>query len=49
MTDRTAGHLYHAHMGFNPFRPQSRSVTDILLVAGFAALTIAVVLWAFLG
>ena len=43
------GHTYHAAMGFNPFRPQSRSITDIVLVVGFGVLTIAVVLWAFLG
>lgn len=38
-----------ALMGFNPFRPQNPSVLDVVLVVGFAALTVAVVLWAFFG
>jgi hypothetical protein len=36
-------------MGFNPFRPQDKNTTDIVLVVGFAALTVAVLLWAFFG
>lgn len=36
-------------MGFNPFRPQNRTTTDIALVVGFALVTALVVLWAFFG
>ncbi len=40
---------YHVGVGFNPFRPQNKSAADIALVAGFALLTLAVVLWAIFG
>ena len=33
-------------MGFNPFRPQSNTTTDVLIVASFVVITIAFVLWA---
>lgn len=36
-------------MGFNPFRPQSKSAFDVALVAGAVALTVGVVLWALFG
>ena len=36
-------------VGFNPFRPQNRTATDVALVVGFAAITAALVIWAFLG
>jgi hypothetical protein len=36
-------------VGFNPFRPQSSTTTDIVIVVGFAVLTALVVLWAFFG
>lgn len=36
-------------MGFNPFGKQSKSVLDIALVVGFIALTVALVVWGFLG
>jgi len=36
-------------MGFNPFRDQKRSATDIVLVVVFAALTLAFVAWGFFG
>ncbi len=36
-------------MGFNPFRRQRVSATDIALVAGFVILTLALVAWGFLG
>ena len=36
-------------MGLNPFRKQRKNLLDIGLVIGFAALTIAVVLWGFFG
>ncbi|CAN5507658.1 hypothetical protein BH24ACT7_BH24ACT7_09700 [soil metagenome] len=36
-------------MGLNPFRRQRTSVTDIILVAGFIILTLALVAWGFLG
>jgi hypothetical protein len=36
-------------MGFNPFRRRRSTAVDVALVVGFAALTLAVVLWGFLG
>lgn len=33
-------------MGFNPFRPQTRTAFDIAMVVGAIALTLAVVAWA---
>ena len=36
-------------MGFNPFRPQRNTATDVVLVVSFAALTVVAVLWAFFG
>ncbi len=36
-------------MGFNPFRNQKRSATDIALVVVFVLLTLAVVAWGFFG
>jgi len=36
-------------MGFNPFREQKRSATDILLVVVFVVVTLAVVAWGFFG
>jgi hypothetical protein len=36
-------------MGFNPFRPQHRSVLDIVIVAGALVATLAVVGWAIFG
>ena len=49
LTSGPRGLPYHELMGFNPFRPQSKSTADIFLVAGFTVLTAVVVLWAFLG
>jgi len=36
-------------MGFNPFRQQKRSVTDIVLVVVFVVLTLGLVGWGFFG
>jgi hypothetical protein len=36
-------------MGFNPFRPQTRTTLDIALVVGALALTIGAVVWAVIG
>jgi hypothetical protein len=36
-------------MGFNPFRDQKRSATDIVLVVVFVAVTLAFVAWGFFG
>jgi hypothetical protein len=36
-------------MGFNPFRRQRKTALDVLLVAGFALLTLGFVLWGFYG
>lgn len=36
-------------MGFNPFRKQRNSAADITIVAVFALVTVAVVLWGFFG
>lgn len=33
-------------MGFNPFRPQTRTPLDIAMVVGAILATLAVVLWA---
>jgi hypothetical protein len=41
--------LYHRHMGLNPFRKQRTSTLDLLLVAGFVLLTLALVAWGFFG
>ena len=40
---------YHPGMGFNPFRQQRSTTTDIFLVVLFALITFAFVAWAFLG
>ena len=40
---------YVVAMGFNPFRDQKRSTTDIVLVVVFVVLTLAVVAWGFFG
>lgn len=37
------------NMGFNPFRPHTKSTTDIALVIGAILLTLAVVAWALFG
>jgi hypothetical protein len=36
-------------MGFNPFRDQKRSATDIVLVVVFVVLILAFVAWGFFG
>lgn len=36
-------------MGFNPFRPQRKTTADLVMVAAALAVTIGVVLWAFLA
>ncbi len=36
-------------MGFNPFRPRSKTALDVAMVAGALALTLGVVLWALFG
>jgi len=36
-------------MGFNPFRPQHNTTTDVVLVVSFAVITTVFVLWAFFG
>lgn len=36
-------------MGFNPFRPQNKTATDVILVVAFAVLTVGAVLWALLA
>jgi hypothetical protein len=36
-------------VGFNPFRKQRTSATDIALVAGFVVLTLVLVAWGFFG
>lgn len=36
-------------MGFNPFREQKPTTTDVLLVIVFVAVTAALVAWGFLG
>ncbi len=36
-------------MGFNPFRPQSKSALDVAMVVGALAVTLGVVLWALFG
>jgi hypothetical protein len=36
-------------MGFNPFRDQQRSATDIVIVVVFVVLILAVVGWGFFG
>ena len=48
-TERTSGSTYHRRVGFNPFRKQRTSATDIALVAGFVVLTLLLVAWGFLG
>jgi hypothetical protein len=48
-----AGHVRGAAIlatvGFNPFRPQHRSIADYLMVAGAVVVCAALVLWALLG
>jgi hypothetical protein len=36
-------------MGFNPFRPSSRSAADLWMVVAALAVTLVVVAWAFFG
>lgn len=36
-------------MGFNPFRPQSRTGLDVAMVVGALVLTVAVIAWAVFG
>lgn len=36
-------------MGLNPFRPQTKSGFDIAMVIGALLLTLAVIIWAFVG
>ncbi len=36
-------------MGFNPFRQQRRTVLDVALVVGFAAIILLFVAWALWG
>jgi hypothetical protein len=36
-------------VGFNPFRQQDRTATDVVIVAVFMVIIVAVVLWAFVG
>ncbi len=36
-------------MGFNPFRKQRTSTTDVAIVVVFVALTLALVAWGFFG
>jgi hypothetical protein len=36
-------------VGFNPFRQQDKTATDVVIVAIFLAIIVTVVLWAFLG
>ena len=43
------GPSYHWLVGFNPFRKQRKSTTDIAIVVVFALITFAFVAWGFLG
>jgi hypothetical protein len=36
-------------VGLNPFRQQDKTALDLVIVVGFIALTLGVVLWAFIG
>jgi hypothetical protein len=36
-------------MGFNPFRQQDKTATDVVIVAIFMVIIVIVLLWAFLG
>jgi len=36
-------------VGFNPFRKQRKTAVDLVIVAVFIALIVAVVAWGFLG
>ena len=36
-------------VGFNPFRQQEKTRTDLIVVITFLVITLAVVLWAFVG
>jgi hypothetical protein len=36
-------------MGLNPFRRQDTTTLDLVIVIGFALITLAFVVWAFLG
>ena len=40
---------YHAVVGFNPFRPQTRTATDIVLVVVTVLVVVGFVLWASLS
>jgi hypothetical protein len=36
-------------VGFNPFRPQSKSILDVVMVAVALLATVGVILWALFG
>lgn len=36
-------------VGFNPFRQQDKTRTDVIVVITFLVITLGVVLWAFVG
>lgn len=36
-------------MGFNPFRPQSKTTLDVAIVVFFALVIVALVVWGFAG
>jgi diacylglycerol kinase len=36
-------------VGFNPFRQQDKTATDVVIVAVFIVIIVAVVVWAFVG
>jgi hypothetical protein len=36
-------------VGFNPFRQQDKTTSDVIIVVGFMLLTLSAVLWAFVG
>ena len=41
--------LISVTVGFNPFRQQDKTITDVVMVGVFVAVTLAVVAWAVLG
>jgi diacylglycerol kinase len=36
-------------VGFNPFRQQEKTATDMVIVAVFMVIIVAVIVWAFVG
>jgi hypothetical protein len=36
-------------VGFNPFRPQEKTATDVIIVTVFLVIIVLVVVWAFTG